>query len=167
MPQDDVYIGLGSNLNEPVMQVCAAMRELDQLPGVSLQAASSLYRSPPMGGMAQPDYINAAVRVATTLAPERMLQEMQALERQHGREEAHTHWAARTLDLDLLLWGQESRREATLILPHPGLHERAFVLAPLCELDPALQVPGFGAAVELLQQCKYAQVDRVGACPQA
>ena len=167
MPQDGIYIGLGSNLSEPVEQVCLAVRELGQLPKVRLQSASGLYRSPPMGDMDQPDYINAAVCVCADLAPEQMLQEMQAIERRHGREEAHGHWAARTLDLDLLLWGKECRDDDALTLPHPGLHERAFVLAPLCELDADLQVPGRGAVSELLRQCKYAQVDRVGACPQA
>ena len=164
MPRGGIYIGLGSNLNEPTEQVRSAVRELGQLSHVRLRASSGLYRSPPMGGLDQPDYINAAVQVETELEPEQLLRELQEIERQHGREEKHEHWAPRTLDLDLLLWGQERCDNQTLTLPHPGLHERAFVLAPLCELDADLEVPGQGAVSQLLQQCKYARVDRVGAC---
>ena len=158
------YIGLGSNLDDPVGQVRRAVRELGLLPGVRLQDASSLYRSPPMGGLSQPDYINAAVRVETELEPERLLRAMQQIARRHGRGDVCEHWAPRTLDLDLLMWGQERRSGAELTLPHPGLHERAFVLAPLQELDAELEVPGRGAVAQLLLQCAYAQVDRIGSC---
>ena len=164
MARTTAYIGLGSNLEDPIAQVRRAVRELGGLPGVRLYGASSLYRSPPMGGSPQPDYINAAVRVETDLGPEQLLHAMQQLERRHGREAVHERWAARTLDLDLLMWGRECRSDAALTLPHPGLHERAFVLAPLQELDAELEVPGRGAVAQLLQQCAYAQVDRIGSC---
>ncbi len=164
MRRTTAYIGLGSNLGDPASQIRRAVRELGLLSGVRLHGASSLYRSPPMGGLPQPDYINAAVRVETELEPEQLLRAMQQIERQHGREAVHEHWAARTLDLDLLLWGQECRSGAELTLPHPGLHERAFVLAPLQELDADMEVPGRGAVAQLLQQCAYAQVDRIGSC---
>lgn len=162
--QDSVYIGLGSNLGGPVEQVRSAVRELGQLSKVRLCASSGLYRSPPMGGLDQPDYINAVVQVETDLGPEQLFLELQEIERRHGREEQHEHWASRTLDLDLLLWGQERFDNGTLTLPHPGLHERAFVLAPLRELDADLEVPGRGAVSKLLQECKYSRVDRMGAC---
>lgn len=164
MRHTTAYIGLGSNLDDPTGQIRRAVRELALLPGVRLHGASSLYRSPPMGGLPQPDYINAAVRVETELEPEQLLRAMQQVERQHGREAAHERWASRALDLDLLLWGEERRSGAELTLPHPGLHERAFVLAPLQELDADLEVPGRGAVAQLLLQCAYAQVERIGSC---
>ncbi len=164
MLQGDVYIGLGSNLDGPAEQVRSAVRELGQLAQVRLCASSGLYRSPPMGGLDQPDYINAVVQVETDLAPEQLLHELQGIERQHGREEPHEHWASRTLDLDLLLWGPERVESPALTVPHPGLHERAFVLAPLQELDAGLDIPGRGAVSALLRACPYARVDRVGVC---
>ncbi len=164
MLQDGIYIGLGSNLDRPAEQVRSAVRELGQLSQVRLCASSGLYRSPPMGGLDQPDYINAVVQVETDLGPDQLFHELQEIERQHGRERKHEHWASRTLDLDLLLWGQERIDSETLTLPHPGLHERAFVLAPLRELNADLEVPGRGAVSKLLQACKYSRVDRMGAC---
>ena len=162
--QGDIYVGLGSNLEGPAEQVRVAVRELARLPRIRLCATSGLYRSPPMKEMDQPDYINAVVRIETDLEPEQLLLELQQIERQHGRKERHEPWASRTLDLDLLLWGQERRSNETLTLPHPGLHERAFVLAPLHELDKDLEVPGRGVVSQLLQQCRYSQVNRVGVC---
>ena len=162
--QDGIYIGLGSNLDGPVEHVRSAVRELGQLSQVRLCASSGLYRSPPMGGLDQPDYINAVVQVETDLGPEQLLHELQEIERRHGRERQQERWTSRTLDLDLLLWGQECFDNGVLTLPHPGLHERAFVLAPLRELDSDLEVPGRGAVSKLLQECKYSRVDRVGAC---
>ena len=164
MPQGGIYIGLGSNLDEPVEQVRSAVRELGQLSGVRLCASSGLYRSPPMGGLDQPDYVNAVVQVETDLGPEQLFHELQEIEHQHGRMREHEHWASRTLDLDLLLWGQECLDNEILTLPHPGLHERAFVLAPLRELNADLEVPGRGAVSKLLQECRYSRVDRMGAC---
>ena len=164
MPQGDIYIGLGSNLDGPTEQVRSAVRELGQLAQVRLCASSGLYRSPPMGGLDQPDYINAVVQVETDLEPEQLLSELQVIERQHGRKGQRERWASRTLDLDLLLWGQERFDSKALTLPHPGLHERAFVLAPLQELDANLEVPGRGTVSKLLRECKYSRVDRVGAC---
>lgn len=164
MPRGDIYIGLGSNLDGPAEQVRSAVRELGQLAQVRLCASSGLYRSPPMGGLDQPDYVNAVVQVETDLKPEQLLHELQVIERQHGREEQRERWTSRTLDLDLLLWGQERFDSKALTLPHPGLHERAFVLAPLQELDADLEVPGRGTVSKLLRECKYSRVDRVGAC---
>ncbi len=164
MLQDGVYIGLGSNLDEPVEQVRSAARELGRLPQVRLIASSGLYRSPPMGGLDQPDYVNAVVRVETDLKPEQLFREMREIERRHGKERGAERWAARALDLDLLLWGRERLDSETLTLPHPGLHERAFVLAPLREIDADLDVPGRGAVSDLLHECKYPHVDRIGPC---
>ena len=161
--RDSIYIGLGSNLDGPVEQVRSAVHELGQLSRVRLCASSGLYRSPPMGGLDQPDYINAVVQVETDLGPEQLFQELQEIERRHGRERQQERWASRTLDLDLLLWGQERFDSGALTLPHPGLHERAFVLAPLRELDADLEVPGRGTVSKLLQECKYSRVDRIGA----
>ena len=160
MRHADVYIGLGSNLDGPAAQVRAAVREIAALPEVRLRAASGLYRSPPMGSLDQPDYVNAAVRVDTGLEPEALLDALQAIERRHGRGAERGRWESRPLDLDLLLWGALTRAGGRLTLPHPGLHERAFALAPLLELDRALEVPGKGAAAALLERCAWPEARR-------
>lgn len=160
MRHADVYIGLGSNLGGPAAQVRAAVREIAALPAVRLRAASGLYRSPPMGARDQPDYVNAAVRVHTGLEPEQLLDALQAIERRHGRAAERGHWESRALDLDLLLWGARVHADERLTLPHPGLHERAFALAPLLELDRALEVPGKGPAAALLERCAWPEARR-------
>lgn len=160
MRHADVYIGLGSNLDGPAAQVRAAVREIAALPAVRLRAASGLYRSPPMGGRDQPDYVNAAVRVDTELEPEALLDALQAIERRHGRAAERGRWESRPLDLDLLLWGALARAGERLTLPHPGLHERAFALGPLLELDRALEVPGKGPAARLLERCAWPEARR-------
>lgn len=141
-------IGLGSNLSDPVAQVQAALAALAQLPDSELLAASSLYRNPPMGPQDQPDYVNAVALLRTALPPLRLLQRLQEIERRQGKV-YRQHWGPRNIDLDLLLYGQQRIREAQLTVPHPGLHERAFVLYPLAEIAPDLLVPGYGAVREL------------------
>ncbi|MCA9018222.1 MAG: 2-amino-4-hydroxy-6-hydroxymethyldihydropteridine diphosphokinase, partial [Planctomycetaceae bacterium] len=135
------YIGLGSNLDDPMQQVLTACDELKQLSESSLLVCSSLYRSPPMGPTDQPDYINAVAAVETTLEPHKLLAQLQAIEHRHGRVRER-RWGARTLDMDLLIYGDQILSDATLILPHPGLAERAFVLYPLQEIARSLIVPG-------------------------
>lgn len=146
------YIGLGSNLDDPVDQVTMAFTELAELPGTDLGVCSALYRSRPMGGMDQPDYVNAVARVDTRLAPAELLSGLQAIEIAHGRVRTE-RWGARTLDLDLLLYGSTIIDTIGLKVPHPGMHERAFVLYPLYEIAPDLEIPGRGALADLMKVC--------------
>jgi 2-amino-4-hydroxy-6-hydroxymethyldihydropteridine diphosphokinase len=131
------FVGIGSNLEDPVQQVKNAFAELDRLPHTRVVRQSSLYRSAPVGYDAQPDFINAVVQLETGLAAERLLAELQALEARHGRARSFPN-APRTLDLDLLLFGDAQRSSSELTLPHPRMHERAFVLRPLLEIAPQL-----------------------------
>ncbi|WP_089703863.1 2-amino-4-hydroxy-6-hydroxymethyldihydropteridine diphosphokinase [Vreelandella arcis] len=131
------YIGLGSNLDSPIEQVRQALDELDTLPLTRLVAASSLYATPPVGPQNQPDFINAAAALKTHLSPLALLDQLQALEQRHRRQRQR-RWGPRTLDLDLLLYGQQTLVYPRLRVPHLHMHERAFVLVPLHELDPTL-----------------------------
>ncbi len=154
------FIGLGSNLAEPEAHVLQAMQALDRLPGTRLVAQSALYRSAPVGFLEQPDFINAVAEVETALAPRALLEALLALEREHGRTREFRN-APRTLDLDLLLYDDLRHHEHGLTLPHPEMHRRAFVLAPLVEIAPACRIPGVGLAAEALRQCLDQQVERV------
>ncbi|AFJ03573.1 2-amino-4-hydroxy-6- hydroxymethyldihydropteridine pyrophosphokinase [Methylophaga frappieri] len=136
-----VYIGLGSNLADPEQQIRQALRNLKALPKTQYIAASSLYRSPPMGPADQPDYLNAVAAVETDLSPLDLLQALQQIEKQHGRERLR-HWGERTLDLDILLYDQRQIQEPLLTIPHPGLTTRAFVVRPLHEIAGDVLIPG-------------------------
>jgi 2-amino-4-hydroxy-6-hydroxymethyldihydropteridine diphosphokinase len=154
------YIGLGSNLAEPRSQVEGALRELGALPRSRVVARSSLYRSAPVGHAAQPDFVNAAAALQTGLGARELLRELQALETAHQRTRSFAN-APRTLDLDLLLFGDERIADADLVVPHPRMHERAFVLQPLAEISPDLQVPGHGRVQALLARCAGQTVERI------
>jgi 2-amino-4-hydroxy-6-hydroxymethyldihydropteridine diphosphokinase len=134
------YIGIGSNLSDPLRQVRTALSELAEIPKTRLIAQSSLYRTPPMGPSEQPDYINAVAGVETTLPVEELLQELQRLEQQHQRQRL-IHWGPRTLDLDILLYGDTVIQSAILSVPHPGLTQRIFVVQPLMEIASTLVLP--------------------------
>lgn len=141
------YIGLGGNLDQPAEHVRSALAELTRLfPGLS---HSALYRSAPLGPPGQPDYVNAVACLSTTLEPQPLLEVLQGIELRHGRVRAE-RWGARTLDLDLLLYDGRQIHTDTLIVPHPEMHRRGFVLLPLCELDPDLAIPGLGLAHDYL-----------------
>ena len=160
MAEIDAWIGLGSNLNEPETRIRTALDDLRRLEGCTLQAASALYRSPPMGPAGQPDYINAVARLTTMLSPEALLDALQTIERQHARVRTR-HWGPRTLDLDLLLYGQAVITTPRLTVPHPGIAVRNFVLYPLAELEPRLVIPGLGVVDELLAQCPDTGLSRL------
>ena len=160
-----VFIGLGSNLNDPVQQIIRACAEIDALEHVTLCKTSSLYRNPPMGPQDQPDYVNAVVEIATSLSPEELLLELQAIEKQHGREREEARWSARPLDLDILLYGEEVINNERLTIPHLGLYERAFVLYPLMEIAPDLEVPGHGALEELVRNVDSNSLEKINAIP--
>ncbi|MDQ7729174.1 2-amino-4-hydroxy-6-hydroxymethyldihydropteridine diphosphokinase [Halomonas sp. SpR8] len=133
------YIGLGSNLAYPIEQVRQALDELATLPLSRLVAASSLYASRPVGPQDQPDFINAVAALETRLSPLALLDQLQALEQQHRRRRQH-HWGPRTLDLDLLLYANDHIDTPRLRVPHPHMTTRAFVLAPLAEIAPSIQL---------------------------
>jgi len=156
------FVGLGANLGDPRAQVLEALRALDAIPGTKVTARSSLYRSAPVGGEPQPDYVNAVARLETALSAPALLAELHAIEHRHGRERSARN-APRTLDLDLLLFGAERIDAPALGVPHPRMHERAFVLAPLAEIAPDADVPGRGRARALLAACAGQRVEKLDA----
>lgn len=137
------WVGLGSNLGDSAATVRAGVRALAALPATTIGPSSSLYRSAPVGVLDQPDFCNAVAGVDTALSPLALLAGLQQIEQHYGRVRTR-RWGPRTLDLDLLLYGDRRVEETTLTVPHPRLHERAFVLLPLAELAPTVQVPGLG-----------------------
>lgn len=156
------YIGLGSNLDDPHTQVWCAIDELARLPGCTLRGRSSLYATAPLGPVAQPPFVNAVVSLSTTASPLALLDALQGLELDHGRVRDGTRWGPRTLDLDLLLFGDWQLQLPGLTLPHPEMARRAFVLVPLAEIAPAgLLIPGQGQLADLLA----ARDDRDGIRP--
>lgn len=142
------YVALGSNLDDPAGRVRSAIRALGRLPDTALLAYSALYRTAPVGYADQPDFINAVALLRTALSPGALLTELMALEREAGRERSVPN-GPRTLDLDLLLHGDTVSADPQLTLPHPRMHERAFVLLPLAEIAPDLRVPGNGTVRQL------------------
>lgn len=154
------FVGLGSNLGEPRRQIEAALDELDRVPGTRVTRRSSLYRSAPVGHADQPDFLNAVARLETGLGAEALLGELQAIEHRHGRERSFAN-APRTLDLDLLLHDAGTVDSSRLTLPHPRMHQRAFVLAPLAEIAPEAEVPGHGPASILLAACRDQPIERI------
>jgi len=144
------YVGLGSNLDDPARQVQRAIDGLRELHSVRVVDVSALYCNPPMGPQDQPDYVNAAVGLLTQLSASELLDSLQVLERSLGRARTPgDRWGPRVIDLDLLVYGSLQQVEENLTLPHSGISERNFVLFPLCDIAPMLQVPGHGE-VELL-----------------
>jgi len=143
------YVGLGSNLDEPAMQVRRALKALAGLPHSRLLRWSALYGSTPLGPVAQPDFVNAAAGVLTQLGAAQFFGELRALERELGRLPPRERWGARRIDLDLLLFAQLRQDGPDLQLPHPGIVDRNFVLYPLAEVAPELLVPGHGRVAEL------------------
>lgn len=146
------YVALGSNLGNPTSTVEDAIEAMAALRGSLLKAMSSLYRTAPVGLKHQPDFVNAVVALDTRLAPRDLLDALFAVEAKFGRIRGARN-APRTLDLDLLLYGDLLQDGAELTLPHPRMHERAFVLAPLAEIAPGLAIPGRGAVADLLAAC--------------
>jgi len=154
------FVGIGSNLDGPFARVRTAFDELDALPRSRVSGRSSLYRSASIGGPPQPDYVNAVARLETRLAPDELLAALLAIETRHARSRTIPN-AARTLDLDLLLYDSATRDGPGLQLPHPRMHARRFVLAPLLEVDPGLQVPGHGPVAQLLERCLGQRLQRI------
>ena len=148
------YVGLGSNLGGPEQRVRDALTGLARLDDTRLVAHSRLWRSPPLGPVAQPDFVNAAAGLLTRLEAPALLAALKALERELGRETPIERWGPRVIDLDLLALGDEQRDEPGLQLPDPRLHERDFVLYPLAEFASALWIPGRGRVASLLSKVR-------------
>lgn len=148
------YIGLGSNLANPVQHILSAIDDIRAIENCSLKLTSRLYETPPVGPQDQPNYINAAVIINTSLKPFELLTALQTIENQHGRTRDTGRWGARTLDLDILLYDSIISNEPTLTLPHPELHNRAFVLYPLLDLDKDLEIPNLGKLQALIKTLK-------------
>jgi len=154
------YVGIGSNLNDPVKQVLSAKQGLHALPETQLTGFSSLYLSSPMGPQDQPDYVNAVAELETTLTAHQLLEQLQCLEQQQGRVREQ-RWGPRTLDLDILLYGQQQVNTVDLVIPHVGIGQRAFVLYPLHEITPELTVPGYGTLNALVSACSAKDIERL------
>ena len=154
------YVGIGSNLGEPAKQVESAIEELDRIRHTSLAARSSVYRSQPVGYAGQPEFFNAVAALETSLEPLELLRELQAIEARHGRRRRFPN-APRSLDLDLLLHGQAVVHRPELTVPHPRMHQRGFVLKPLLEIAPVVEIPGIGAARARLAACADQVVEKI------
>jgi 2-amino-4-hydroxy-6-hydroxymethyldihydropteridine diphosphokinase len=154
------YVGLGSNLADPVAQVVQALEALDALPHTRLLEASSLYRSAPVGYLDQPDFINAVAQVETELPPRALLDALLALELECGRTREFQN-APRTLDLDVLMYDDLVHHEHGLTVPHPQMHLRAFVLQPLLEIAPDCIIPSVGTAAVAMAGCAGQQLERL------
>lgn len=157
------YVALGSNLDDPRAQVERALSALGRLPNTRLVARSSLYRSAPFGPVAQPDFVNAVAGLLTQLAPRALLDTLKSLEAVLGREVPTVRWGPRRIDLDLLVHGAARVDEPGLTVPHAGLAKRPFVLVPLSEIAPDLEVPGLGRVRALASRPDATGLDRIDA----
>ncbi|UBH29721.1 2-amino-4-hydroxy-6-hydroxymethyldihydropteridine diphosphokinase [Aeromonas enteropelogenes] len=149
----EVFVAIGSNQADPLGQARRAVSALAVLPETELQQASSFYSSRPMGPADQPDYVNAVARLTTRLAPLALLDQLQKIELEQGRVRKDERWGPRTLDLDLLLYGDRVIKHERLIVPHYGMQEREFVLLPLAEIAPALVLPCGTPLAQLVARC--------------
>ncbi len=157
----EVFIALGANLANPKTQILNAIQALRQLPKSELVACSPLYSSSPMGPQDQPDYVNAVARLTTHLPPHALLDEMQRIEQEHGRVRKEERWGPRTLDLDLLLYGQLVIQDERLTVPHYGMKQRSFVLVPLSDVAPELTLPDGQKLAELVAVCDCSTLFRL------
>jgi 2-amino-4-hydroxy-6-hydroxymethyldihydropteridine diphosphokinase len=156
------FIALGSNLGDPAGQIRSALRALDKLPDTRLVRQSAFYRNPPEGGGAQPEFVNAVARIETRIGPRALLDRLLEIERDHGRVRDYPN-APRTLDLDIVLYGESMVQEPGLTIPHPRMLERVFVLAPLAEIAPDAVVPGTGRIADLAAKLDSSGLVKVAA----
>lgn len=155
------YIGLGSNLVDPIVQIKSARIAVAAIEGVQELTFSGLYHSLPMGPQDQPDYVNAVMGVVTELSAMDLLRSLQHIENDQGRIRNGEHWGPRTLDLDMLTYGEQEIDEPDLIVPHKGMEERSFVLYPLFEIAPQLHVPNKGYIIDLIAKCPLSGLKRI------
>ena len=158
--QERAFLALGSNLDAPEQRLLQAFEQIAATAGITLVRRSSLYRTAPVGFIDQPDFINAVAEVLTTLSPFELLAAALSVERQQGREREFQN-APRTLDVDVLFYGDQHVDSASLTLPHPRAHERAFVLRPLLEIAPHCVIPGRGPARDFLPACADQGIQRI------
>jgi 2-amino-4-hydroxy-6-hydroxymethyldihydropteridine diphosphokinase len=156
------YIGLGSNLQDPARQLEIAFELLGDIRATRVVKRSSLYRSVPFGGVEQPDFINAAASLLTQLTAQELLLELQRIETERGRDRGEVRWGPRVLDLDLLVYSNQTIDEPGLSVPHPGIGERNFVLLPLGEIAPELSIPGLGRISKLDADSIEPRISRIG-----
>ena len=156
------YIGLGSNLENPVVQLNEARLAINENPLFEEMAYSSLYVSKPMGPQDQPDYVNSVMAVATNLSPMSLLKTLQTIENEQGRVRQQ-RWGARTLDLDILLYGHLMIELAELTIPHIGISQREFVLYPLAEIAADLVIPNLGKVADLVAACPQNSMEKIAA----
>ncbi|ELY2755450.1 2-amino-4-hydroxy-6-hydroxymethyldihydropteridine diphosphokinase [Cronobacter sakazakii] len=152
------FIALGSNLAEPLTQVNNALAALARIPGSRIVATSSFYRTPPLGPQDQPDYLNAAVALETTLSAEALLDNTQRIELEQGRVRKAERWGPRTLDLDIMLFGDATINTERLIVPHYDMKNRAFMLLPLSEIAPALRFPDGERLADVLERLDCSEI---------
>ena len=158
----DAWIGLGSNLDRPRAQLTDAFRRLQTSSGIELKKISGLYRTAPWGKRDQGDFLNAVAVVETGLQPWKLLEVLLHIEEQMGRDRSESRWGPRCIDLDLLTYEDLQMKSPRLVLPHPRMHMRAFVLRPLLELDPEFSIPGIGPAAECLSGLGPQRVEIMG-----
>ena len=156
------WIGLGSNLEDPAGQVCSALLRLGEMESIEVVRTSGFYRTAPWGGVEQGDFINAVTVIETTFNPEHLLNTILEIEWEMGRERTGDRWGPRCIDLDLLTYNDMELQSPGLELPHPRMHLRAFVLAPVLELDPDFRIPGLGPAQAQLELLENQNVQRLG-----
>lgn len=151
MAKNIVYIGLGSNIQQPRLQIKNAIRALNALPRTRVLKDSGYYKSKPMGPEDQPDYVNAVVEMETGLAAGELLKSCQLIETQQGRIKTR-HWGERTIDLDILLYADLQLDSSDLTLPHPGIGLRDFVYKPLLKVNDQIEIPGIGSLKQIVKQ---------------
>jgi len=157
------FIGFGSNLQGPEKQVTRALHTIHEIPAIELLKSSSLYRSQPMGPSEQPDFVNAVAKISTELYPVDLLATLQRIEQQHERIRSTHRWGPRTLDLDILLYGDLEMNTEQLRIPHPGIREREFVLVPLREIEENLVIPGLGSLQGLIDKLPRYKLTKIAA----
>jgi len=155
------WLGLGSNLQQPSVQLRTAIRRLSEADDLEVLQVSSFYQTPPWGVEKQDDFVNAVVKIETSLDSISLLGVLQSIENGMGRKRDGHRWGPRLIDIDLLLFGDQRCCSRELELPHPRMHERAFVLVPLSELDVTLEIPGRGAINSLLKQLDCSSIHQI------
>jgi 2-amino-4-hydroxy-6-hydroxymethyldihydropteridine diphosphokinase len=164
VPTESAYIALGSNIGDSITIVEQAIAALDRINGCRLRARSSLYRCAALGNTDQDDYINAVVRLDTELQPVALLLELQAIEyAYYRRRDAEERWAPRTLDLDIILFGNRHINDSHLVIPHPEFVKRRFVLEPMLEIDGDHYIPGYGSLAFLAEQAPALDIEKLAA----
>lgn len=156
-----VWLGLGSNLDQPVAQINTALTLLKAQPGIGVLQISDFYWTPPWGDALQDDFINAVAEIETDIGAMPLLRVLQSIEDDMGRQRDERRWGPRVIDIDLLLYGDLVLQSVELELPHARMHERAFVLMPLYQLDEALVIPGRGTIAELLKELDCSGISRL------